>query len=137
MASGDGAGECLSPSRLVENLPGSARGVLEMKDVILSDSAVADSGGLCSEELERLYFYFEHICSVRRIPVEATPWGRDELMKNLDRLLACVQQAILGRVRTIMSMSDVERSEAQRVFLQRVRGIVPVDEDGKATAVGA
>jgi hypothetical protein len=94
MASGDGAGECLSPSRLVENLPGSARGVLEMKDVILSDSAVADSGALCSEELERLYFYFEHICSVRRMPVGATPWGRHELMKNLDRLLACVQQAL-------------------------------------------
>jgi hypothetical protein len=48
-------------------------------------------------------------------------------------LLTCM---LVGRVRTIMSMSDVERSEAQRVFLQRVRGIVPVDEDGKATAVG-
>lgn len=68
--------------------------LVDLKRSILDDPVVATDRVASLEDYDRLRLYVQQLWLVRQVPIECTPWEKDELENLYDRLHLGLQQAI-------------------------------------------
>ncbi|KAH1806029.1 hypothetical protein KXX35_009941, partial [Aspergillus fumigatus] len=68
--------------------------LVDLKRSILDDPVVATDRVASLEDYDRLRLYVQQLWLVRQVPIESTPWEKDELENLYDRLHLGLQQAI-------------------------------------------
>jgi hypothetical protein len=67
--------------------------LLALKNAILEDPVVASNSVARDGDYERFQLYFRQLVLLGEIPLEDTPWERDEVQNMLDRVYLGVEQA--------------------------------------------
>ncbi|KAJ8174514.1 hypothetical protein LV161_008852 [Aspergillus fumigatus] len=92
--------------------------LLALKNAILEDPVVASNSVARDGDYERFQLYFRQLVLLGEIPLEDTPWERDEVQNMLDRVYLGVEQATLDRLQKIKALPLDEVSEEQLEFWQ-------------------